>query len=125
MVSVYKNALIPSAAHLFKGSNSDWILQEDNDPKHKSLLARTWKLQNNINVLPWPACSPDLNPIENLWKLLKFKVAEHRASNIHQLKKAIKKEWQLLPSDMGKRLVASMERRISAIIEAQGDSIFY
>ena len=110
---------------MFEGSNSDWILQEDNDPKHKSLLARTWKHQNDINVLPWPACSPDLNPIKNLWKLLKFKVAEHKPSSIHQLKKAIKKEWLLLPSDIGERLVASMERRISAVIEAQGDSILY
>ena len=72
-------------------------LQEVNDPKHKSKLCCQWKHDHGITVLPWPACSPDLNPIENVWALLKHKVEAHKATTLKGLVRAINQEWHALP----------------------------
>jgi len=51
--------------------NKPWIFQEDNSPCHVSIRANAWKKDNGIVTLPWPAQSPYINIIENVWKILK------------------------------------------------------
>ena len=55
---------------------SDYIFQQDNDPKHtaKSNHTKKWLSENNVNVLQWPGQSSDLNPIGNLWQFLKIQI---------------------------------------------------
>jgi len=125
MVKIYKVGLLKSIEHIF-GENSDgWILQEDNDPKHRAKLVERWKAENNIEVLPWPSASPDQNLIENVWRLMKIKMAKKKIRTLMGLKANLTKEWNHLPVDLAENLVRSMRNQIDSLIEADGNYTMY
>ena len=76
---------------LEKGDN---VFQQDNDPKHTSRTATDWLRTNQIDVLEWPAQSPDLNPIEHLWQHLKRQLVNYEtdANTMHELWQRIQAE---------------------------------
>ncbi len=69
----------------------------------------------------WPSMSPDLNPSEHLWGILKRKVEEHKVSNIHQLHDVVMEEWKRTPVVTCEALVNSMPKRVKAVLENNDD----
>lgn len=51
------------------------FFMHDGAPAHKTKTVSKWLSDNNVRVFEWPGNSPDLNPIENCWKVIKDKVA--------------------------------------------------
>jgi hypothetical protein len=122
MVDIYKKGLLDSADILF---DDNWTLQEDNDPKHMSKIAQKWKKSKQIDRMLWSSNSPDLNPIENVWRILKEKVRKRRPQTKDQLEEVIHQEWDQLPKNLAWNLVNSMPTRIQQVLERGGDSIDY
>lgn len=101
------------------------MLLEDKDPKHTSNASKEWKAENGVNVIKWPAQSPDLNPIENVWSLMKARLKSKKLNTIQGLKCAISKEWQKLTIEYARKLAESCVHRCEAVIASQGDWTLY
>ncbi|KAG2460036.1 TCB1 transposase, partial [Polypterus senegalus] len=115
--------LLQSALDLRLGRQ--FIFQQDNDSKHTAKISKEWLQDNSVNVLEWPSQSPDLNPIEHLWKDLKMAVHRRFPSNLMELERCCKEEWAKLAKDRCAKLVASYSKRLEAGIAAKGASTKY
>ena len=76
-------------------------------------------------VLDWPANSPDLNPIENLWSIVKHNVEKHIPTNISELNQYLVEEWEKIPNSMLSNLVSSMNHHCQMTIDGNGKRINY
>ncbi|KAG1060101.1 hypothetical protein G6F41_013070 [Rhizopus arrhizus] len=103
----------------YYGMNKGTIyLQQDNDPKHKSKSTMLWLKQNKVRYInDWPPNSPDLNPIEHVWHLLKLRLSlyERKARNIDELWERVDVEWNKLDKDVCRSYIDSMPDRIAAV----------
>lgn len=102
-----------------------WVFQQDNDPKHTSRKAKEWFRAKGIQVMVWPAQSPDLNPIENLWADVKRAVAKQNPTNNNQLWEVVKDSWRNISRERCQNLVDSMQRRCSAVLKSRGYTTKY
>ncbi len=91
---ILEHFMLPSADKLYE--DADFIFQQDLAPVHTAKGAKSWFNDHGVTVLDWPANSPDLNPIENIWVIVKRKMRDTRPNNTDDLKAAIKATWASL-----------------------------
>jgi len=83
--------------------------------------------QKKIDKMNWPANSPDLNPIENIWKLLKDNIQKQKnfPKTVDELKTALSEEWSKFDVSILRKVVDSMPQRIEAALDAKGGPTKY
>ncbi len=96
------------------------LFQHDNYPKYTSKATVGFLKKNRVKVIQWPSMSPDLNPIEHLWGILKRQVEHHSPSSIQSLKEVILEEWKKIDLAKCRQLVHFMPRRLGAVINNHG-----
>ncbi len=97
-----------------------WVFQHDNDPKHTTRATKEWLRKKHFKVLEWPSQSPDLNPIENLWRELKVCVAQRQPQNITALEEICMEEWAKIPATVCENLVKTYRKRLTSVIANKG-----
>lgn len=99
------------------------IFQQDGAPCHKAKIVKTWMNSERITLLEnWPGSSPDLNPIEHCWTVVKKKVADMHPTSELDLIEKLKTVWtQDITENYCRNLIESMPDRIQAVLKAQGD----
>ncbi|CAA9501973.1 MAG: hypothetical protein AVDCRST_MAG96-2018 [uncultured Segetibacter sp.] len=118
---VYEGRL--SGFYFMHDSPNNLILMEDGAPVHRSAYSNLWREAHGIKKLQWPPNSPDLNPIENLWKIVKDSVQNDvMPRNKDELVESVQRAWEGISMEILEVLIASMPFRMKAVIQAKGGS---
>jgi transposase len=90
-------------------------------------VAKHFHSQNSLEIFPHPAQSPDMNPIEHVWKQLKILVNKHptHPKNADELWVALQEEWLKIDIDFINVLIESMPHHVQALYNAKGGSMKY
>ena len=98
----------------------------DNARPHVGRICGQFLNRNNVNVLPWPAVSPDMNSIDHIWDYLGRKVrARGNVHNFRDLENALIQEWNNIPNIVIRRYVRSMRGCLAACINIRGSHTRY
>ncbi len=116
---ILEHFMLPSADQLFK--DADFIFQQDLALDHTAKSTKSWLDDHGVGVLDWPANSPDLKPIENLWGIVKRKMRNKRPKNADELSKNCQRNLGFHTTSA----VPQIECRIEAVIKAKGAPIKY
>jgi len=108
----------------FKNKLVDCVLMEGGAPIHTSCVSQEWRKLHHIPKINWPPCSPDLNPLENIWLSMKTDIHKRnpRPKDAKQMTQAVLEEWKAIPAKRLESLVATMPQRIQDVIDAKGGS---
>ena len=123
-VSMLEDYLLP---FIEKNHPRSCSFQQDNASAHTAKYTDEFFRDEEILVLDWPARSPDLNPIENLWGALVSRVYDQfrQFDTLDDLKEAITFAWEALAPEYLESLVSSMPNRCISVLEKRGGHMKY
>jgi transposase len=103
------------------------LIHQDNARPHTARVTMDYLEQNNINVLPWPSKSPNLNPIEHLWNQLDKRVRQQQPPHqtLNQLRQMLQQKWRTIPRNNVRNLIEYMPRRCRTVLAARGGHTRY
>lgn len=123
----YKNLLEEQKLTFNDMSEGTPVFQQDNAPIHSAKIIKDWFTSNKIVKLDWPAVSPDLNIIENVWGILSRSVylESRQFGTIEELKSPILASWEQILQETIKKLYDALPNRIFELINGGGKATKY
>jgi transposase len=123
-IETMKTGLLTFAA---KHHPDGYIYQQDNAKVHVSHETKTFFRDQGIPLLNWPARSPDLNPIDNVWAMMSRVVYANgkQYDTVDELRAAIFKAWAEIPQAKIAECIASMTSRVVEVLEKKGGKTSY
>ena len=124
----YRDDILDPIVRPFAGAvGSGFILVQDNARPHTARLSMQYLEDEGIEVMDWPARSPDLNPIEHVWDMLGRRIRNRNPppTNVQQLREALVEEWQGIPQGTIRHIVHSMPQRCQECIRSRGGQTHY
>lgn len=120
---ILQDHVVPFAPYI--GEN--FTLMQDNARPHVARCVTDFLNEVGITTMNWPACSPDLNPIEHVWDMLgrRLRLRVPAVQNTEEAIVALIEEWDNLPQEMIDGLIRSMRRRMTAAVRARGGNTRY
>jgi len=122
---ILKYGLLPTIEEQYHQANA--IFRQDFAPCHKSKITKRWLTERNIEILPSPANSPNLNPNENVWndikKAIRNEIVLPRTKA--ELKSVITRIWDRFSENTIDKLITQMPRRCAEVIRQKGFSTKY
>lgn len=120
IAEIVNRRVVPQLRDWFEAGGG--LFQQDNAPCHVSKRTLQHLQESGVRVLPWPPSSPDINPIENLWAIVKRRVRDRQPSTKSALISAFLSVWNRDEEiqEMCKKLVNSMPSRVEEILENKG-----
>lgn len=115
-----KNKIFENISNVF---GSQWVWQQDGATPHSAQETMVYILQNVPHYLIWPAFSPDLSPIEQVWSYIKKRLAGQRFDDPDQLFDAIEQEWLAIPDEIIHNIYSSFYARLVVCREIGGQSL--
>ncbi|GFU50285.1 transposable element Tcb2 transposase [Trichonephila clavipes] len=120
---ILRPIVVPYAAAI----GDDFILMDDNCRPHRANLVEDFLFEEGIVRMKWPACCPDMNPIEHVWDALGRQVAGRQPppQTLQGLERALLEEWDRIPQLVINSLIDSMPQRCSTLLAVRGNHTPY
>ena len=120
---ILENNLKPTYRRFFP--RGVWRFLQDNASPHVNEAVNIWMHNHEIHIIEFPPCSPDLNPIENLWHTLKWRVDHRNPRTAEEFERVIGEEYEAISVDECATLARSMPDRLLQCIDFQGHKTKY
>ncbi|CAF3774289.1 unnamed protein product [Rotaria sp. Silwood1] len=119
-VHILKNYLLPADNFI-----EIVVYRTTMTPKHTSNIFQQFNDKDILQLLEWPSNSPDVNPVENLWSIVKCNIEKTKPSNIDELELFLAEKFKNIDIDTVRNCVMSMKKRCLSLIDCKGERIKY
>ena len=121
-----REELLPIMRDLYEDDPVGFVLMQDGDGLHTARRVTKMLDEEGIEqLLPWPAHSPDLNPIENAWSIVERHLERVHPTTTPGLWKAMQQGWEKIDEGTLLRLTGSVPTRLEAVKAAQEGHTHY